>query len=240
VSAERERGARDGARGAAREIEASVRRQRAGVIAATVGLGAAAAAAWWWSARRGGRPCPSWMSWVLDNPYMNSVAGTAAVLDALDLAPDMRVLDAGCGPGRLTIPAAERVGPTGEVVALDVQEGMLARLRTAVAARGLRNVTPVRGTLDSTALAAGMLGGPFDRAFLVTVLGEVADRAAAMRALHAALRPGGLLAVTEALPDPDYQGRRTVRQLTEAAGFELVRARGSWLAFTMVFRRPRA
>lgn len=42
------------------------------------------------------------------------------LLDRLDLAPapGMRVLDAGCGPGRLAIPAARRVGPGGEVVAL--------------------------------------------------------------------------------------------------------------------------
>lgn len=47
----------------------------------------------------------------------------------------MRVLDAGCGPGRLTIPLARQVGPTGEVVALDVQQGMLKRVRKN-AARG--------------------------------------------------------------------------------------------------------
>lgn len=212
-------------------------RRRVAVATAAMSAGAAAAALWWWAARRGGRPCPAWMSWVLDNPYMNSVAGTAAVLDSLDLAPGMRVLDAGCGPGRLTIPAAERVGPSGEVVALDVQEAMLARLRMAVAARGLRNVRPVRATLDSLDVVLPD-AGTYDRAFLVTVLGEVRDPEAAMRGLHAALRPGALLAVTEALPDPDYQSRRTVRRLGEAAGFRLARVRGNGLAFTMVFRKP--
>jgi ubiquinone/menaquinone biosynthesis C-methylase UbiE len=177
------------------------------------------------------------MSWVLDNPYMNSVAGAGAVLDSLDLAPGMRVLDAGCGPGRLTIPAAERVGPTGHVVAVDVQEAMLARLQSAVAARGIRNVRPVRAALDDLE-AVLPDAGTYDRAFLVTVLGEVRDREAAMRGLHAALRPGALLAVTEALPDPDYQSRRTVRRLAEQAGFEFSRVRGNGLAFTMVFRKP--
>ena len=94
------------------------------------------------------------------------------------------------------------------------------------------------GTLDTLndVLPAA---GTYDRAFLVTVLGEVPDGGTAMRALHGALRAGGLLAVTEALPDPDYQSPRTVRGLAVATGFELASARVHWFAFTTVFRKPR-
>ena len=44
---------------------------------------------------------------------------TEAWLDLLELAPGMRVLDAGCGPGLATERLRERVGPTGSVVAVD-------------------------------------------------------------------------------------------------------------------------
>ena len=204
----------------------------AALIAASLAVGAIG---WRVASRRRQLPCPSWLGWLLSNPYTSAVAGSSAVLDRLHLSPGMRVLDAGSGPGRLTIPAAERVGPTGQVVALDVQEVMLRRVQAAAAERGLTNVRTVQGSIEDGQVAAG---GAFDRALLVTVLGEVPDRAGAMRALHAALRPGGLLSVTEMLPDPHYQSRRTVRRLAETAGFRLDRAYGTWLAFTMNFRKP--
>ncbi len=47
------------------------------------------------------------------------------LLDAVALAPGERVVDVGCGHGPTTRRAAALVGPTGEVVGLDVSEAML-------------------------------------------------------------------------------------------------------------------
>lgn len=44
----------------------------------------------------------------------------------------MQVLDAGCGPGRVTVPAARIVGPRGKVVAVEIQERMLEKVRNRV------------------------------------------------------------------------------------------------------------
>src|ERR1041384_6426297 len=59
------------------------------------------------------------------------------------LAPrqDARVLDVGCGTGAFSIPAAERVGPRGRVVGVDLAERLLTRAREKAAARQLANVT---------------------------------------------------------------------------------------------------
>lgn len=55
-----------------------------------------------------------------------------AAMDALDLAAGHRVLDVGCGCGDTVLGLAERVGPTGRVVGLDVSAPMLALARTRV------------------------------------------------------------------------------------------------------------
>ena len=68
------------------------------------------------------------------------VAGSRLLFDRIDLQPGMKLLDVGCGPGRLSIPAAERVGPDGRVVALDVQEKMLSRLQDRIQKLGLENI----------------------------------------------------------------------------------------------------
>jgi hypothetical protein len=62
-----------------------------------------AAGLWWrYAARRRPLPYPAWLAWVLDNPWAERLGGVARILDRLDLAPGMRVLDVGCGPGLLS------------------------------------------------------------------------------------------------------------------------------------------
>ena len=195
---------------------------------------AVGALAWRGASRRRRLPCPAWLGWILENPYTDAVAGSATLLRRAGVEPGMHVLDVGSGPGRLTIPAAERVGLAGGVVALDVQEAMLARVRQKAAARGLANVRTVLGAVETGALDPGA----FDRVLLVAVLGEVPDRERALRALYASLRPDGVLSVTEMMPDPHYQSRRTVRRLAAAAGFQLYQTYGTPVAFTMNFRKP--
>jgi precorrin-6B methylase 2 len=51
-----------------------------------------------------------------------------AIVDALPLSPGLRVLEVGCGPGAAAIEVAERVGPTGHVLAIDRSAKATAQL----------------------------------------------------------------------------------------------------------------
>lgn len=189
----------------------------------------------WWrrASSRRELPCPAWLAWVLDNPVWRGVGG-ARLLDQLDLTPGMRVLDVGSGPGRLSLPAAARVAPRGEVVALDLQPGMLDKLRARAAAAGVTNIRTVLGGAGQGHIEREA----FDRALLVTVLGEIPDRAAALREIHAALKPGGVLAVAEILLDPHFQSRGTLQRLATAAGFQAGVSRGNAAAYTLHLVKP--
>ena len=178
---------------------------------------------------------PPRLTFLFENPIVNGFVGPEQLIRRLDLAPGMRVLDAGCGPGRLTIPLARAVGPGGEVVALDGQREMLEKLQKRLEAEGIGNVRPVR-----TVLGEGALGeGRFDRVVLAMVLGEARDRREAARELYAALVPGGVLSVTEIFGDPDHRRPSTIRREVEAAGFRLSRSFGGFPAFTLNFEKPR-
>lgn len=200
----------------------------------TLGIGVAGALYWGFAVRRYALPCPSWLSWLVENPFMNAVAGAEAILTRLGVEAGMRVLDVGCGPGRLTLPAAQRVGSTGAVTALDIQTDMLRRVQAKLDATHLSHVQLVQGGAGDGCVETNA----FDRALLVTVLGEIPDRSRALREIYDALKPGGVLSVTEVLPDPHYLTAGTVRRLATAAGFEEQAYFGGFPAFSIHFQKP--
>ena len=198
-------------------------------------VGVAAATLVFLRQRRRPIPHPPPLTFLFENPIVGAVVGPELLIERLNVAPGMRVLDAGCGPGRLTIPLARVVGPAGEVVALDGQSAMLTKLQERLEAEGITNVRPLQAGLGE-----GALEGPFDRILLAMVLGEVRDRESAVRELYAALRPGGNLSVTEVFGDPDYRRPATVRREVEVAGFRLVERHGGFPAYTLNFEKPDA
>src|SRR5215204_1300934 len=177
------------------------------------------------------RPIPPTLTFLFENPLVEAFAGSELRVERLGLAPGMRVLDAGCGPGRLTIPVARAVEPTGEIVALDSQR---AKLEHRLEAESITNVRILEAGLGEGALEREA----FDRVLLTFVLGEVRDPEAASRELYAALKPGGILSVTEGFGDPDYRRSASVRREVEPAGFELVESFGGFPVYTLNFRRP--
>jgi ubiquinone/menaquinone biosynthesis C-methylase UbiE len=179
---------------------------------------------------------PPPLTFLFENPVVEFFVGVELLVGRLNPAPGMRLLDAGCGPGRLTIPLARTVGPAGEVVALDGQPAMLAKLEERLRERGITNVQPLLARLGEGELREES----FDRILLPMVLGEVRERQAAMRELHTALRPGGILSVTEVFGDPDYRRAGTVLREAEAAGFRLVERFGGFPAYTLNLEKVRA
>jgi ubiquinone/menaquinone biosynthesis C-methylase UbiE len=185
--------------------------------------------------RRRPIPHPPRLTFLFENRVVDTFVGPGRLIERLEVVPGMRILDAGCGPGRLTIPLARAVGPDGEVVALDGQREMLEKLERRLETEDITNVRPLRAGLGEGALK----GGGFDRVLLAMVLGEVRDRASAVREIYAALEPGGVLSVTEIFGDPDYRRPATVRREVEGAGFRLLRRFGGFPAYTLNFERPR-
>jgi ubiquinone/menaquinone biosynthesis C-methylase UbiE len=79
----------------------------------------------------------------------------------------------------------------------------------------------------------------FDAAYLVTVLGEIADQDAALRELRRVLRPNGRLVVGELFGDPHMVGERSLRRRATAAGLRFERRIGPrWGYFAVLRRAP--
>jgi SAM-dependent methyltransferase len=105
------------------------------------------------------------------------------------VGPGEKVLEVGCGTGAATVPLAEAVGDTGEVVGIDISEPMLTAARQRISQCDQRNVTLLQGD-------AQVYSFPSDRFDLIASRFGVmffADPAMAFRNLLGATRQGGRL-----------------------------------------------
>lgn len=110
----------------------------------------------------------------------------------LALRPGDRVLDVCCGSGASAIPAAVRVGSTGQVLGIDIAESLLQLARDKAQQQGLENIKFQAGDFETL----GFPDESFDAIVCVFGIFFVPDMQAAVRELWRMLRPGGKLAIT--------------------------------------------
>ena len=134
------------------------------------------------------------------------------------------VVDVGCGPGFMTLPAAELVGPNGQVYAVDIEQRMLDLVDKRVAEAGLGNVTTVFNAGEGIAVPDGVA----DFALCGLVLHYCpteAGREALVGDIGRMMKPGGRASFIEHIPQPadderDRMKPETMKNLLERAGFE--------------------
>ena len=122
----------------------------------------------------------------------------AALLDRVGVRPGQRVIDLGCGPAGIIELLCDRVGPTGQVVGLDVDPVVLSRARELASGQGLGCVRIIEGDARRT----GLPSSSFDVVHARTLLVNVPDPAAFVAEMTRLARPGGWVASME----PDLPG----------------------------------
>jgi ubiquinone/menaquinone biosynthesis C-methylase UbiE len=174
------------------------------------------------------RAFPPWFSWFLESKLRLRMLQPQRLVGALPLAPDFTVVEIGSGTGVYARHVRQRVA---RFVGLELQWPLIQTAQERDA-----SLVQVQGS----ALAVPLRAESVDLIYMVTVLGELTDPALALREMHAALKPGGFLAIAEQLPDPDYVSRTRVRMLCEEAGLSFMKVDGAWWSFVATFQRPRA
>ena len=124
------------------------------------------------------------------------MAKRMATQEAAFLLPHLRagmnVLDAGCGPGSITLGLAAAVAP-GKVVGIDIQPSQVEQARALAVQRGVTNVRFEAGNVYELPFP----DGSFDAAFANSVLEHLREPVRALAELRRVLRPGGIAGIRD-------------------------------------------
>jgi ubiquinone/menaquinone biosynthesis C-methylase UbiE len=204
--------------------------KRSGAIGAAAALAVVLGGAIWW--RRNPSACPySQRFWVqAPHPFITR----ERLHRVLEPQAGERVLEVGPGTGYYALPVAQWLAPGGQLDIFDIQQEMLDHTLRRADQAGLTNLNATQG--DAQQLPYD--DATFDRAYLVTVLGEIPDQDAALRELRRVLKPGGRLVVGEIVVDPHFVTSGSLRRRATRAGLDHERTCGSLIGHFTALRRP--
>ncbi|MBN1508638.1 MAG: methyltransferase domain-containing protein [Sedimentisphaerales bacterium] len=159
--------------------------------------------------------CPVWVGYFLASRLRRFLQNPRRILGPYVRA-GMTVLDIGPAMGFFSLPMAERVGPGGKVVCVDVQPRMLDVLRRRAARAGLaaRIQTHVASE-DSLGLEG--YADKFDFALAFAVLHEVPDQTHLLGEVHRLVKLGAPLLLAEPtghVTGPEFE--QTIARAREA------------------------
>lgn len=132
------------------------------------------------------------MAW-LDRPGREEEEKPAVVIEAMGLREGEVVADLGAGSGYFSFRLAAKVGKTGKVLAVDIQDEMLDALRRRATELGVTNVDEVKGSETDPHLPARGV----DVVLMVDVYHELAYPYEVMTNVREALKPGGRVVFVE-------------------------------------------
>jgi ubiquinone/menaquinone biosynthesis C-methylase UbiE len=139
------------------------------------------------------------------------------LLEGVALRPGQRVLDVACGTGIVARLAAPRVAPSGRIVGVDLNAGMLAMARDRASESGLQ-IDFRQGDAAALPFAAA----EFDAVFCQQGLQFFPDKPRALCEMHRVIRPGGVLALSVFAP-PSRFSTALAEALTRHAGAEVAK-----------------
>ena len=182
-------------------------------------------------------PAPASIGRLLDSGYRRRIQPPSQLIERSGIKKGMRVLDLGCGSGAFTPSVARAVGEKGKVYALDIQADMLKQLERKLSKPENRDIKNIK-LIEGNAYELPFDDDSLDLVNMVTVLQEIPDRNRALKDVKRVLKPGGLFAVTELFPDPDYPWKSTTIKLGQSAGFVVDKVSGNLFNYTVRFKKP--
>lgn len=161
--------------------------------------------------------CPWWFLFTFDNPLRKIYQDPLKILSPYINVGDT-VVDLGCGMGYFSIPIAELVGERGKVIAVDLQERMLAGLRgRAEKANLLKRIKTHRCAQDQIGISEEV-----DFVLAFWMVHEVHNSRSFLEQIRVMLKAGGRLLIAEPYIHVSRNKFREIESQLNEAGFSIL------------------
>lgn len=171
---------------------------------------------------------PAEAAWILDTPGRGVILSPETLAKRLPLTSTSQVLEIGPGSGYFSTDVAKRI-PNGCLHLLDLQQAMLDKASAKLTAAKLDNFET--HLADSAELP--FADSKFDVIFMVAVFGEIEQQERFLAEARHVLKHGGILSISEQLPDPDFAKADTIKAKLQKLGFEVTQEFGWPWAYTL-------
>jgi ubiquinone/menaquinone biosynthesis C-methylase UbiE len=176
--------------------------------------------------------CPVALSGSLDNRIRRWLQNPRKILDPY-VKEGMTVLDMGCGPGFFTIEMAMMVGRSGRVIAADMQEGMLRKVKEKIAGTELEE----RVLLHKCEEDRIGVTQPVDFVLLFYMVHEVPDKQHLFKELQSILKPKGQILIVEPPFHVSKSAFEETVRIAEVAGFTVVESPKVFFSRAVVLKK---
>ena len=177
------------------------------------------------------RVCPVALAGILDNGFRRWGQNPRKILGPY-IKEGMTVLDLGCGPGFFSIDIAQMVGRSGRVIATDLQEGMLQKIKDKIRGTELES----RIILHQCKEDKIGVSEKVDLVLAFYMIHEIPDQDKFFNEIRSILKPGGQIFIAE----PSFHVSKTQFEETikkaELAGFMPIAQPKVFLSKTMVMK----
>ena len=161
--------------------------------------------------------CPWWLAYTFDNPLRRFLHDPDALLSPY-VKEGMTVADIGCGMGYFSLAMAAMVGENGQVLAVDIQQKMLRKLRKRARKKGVAgNIRPVLASQDDIKIKE-----PVDFVLTFWMVHETGDIPRFLKQVSSVLKDQGKLLIAEPRMHVPLAKFEQILEQAQDAGFQVI------------------
>ena len=173
---------------------------------------------------------PHQFAFTLLIPLRNIFLSPKQVIKRLELRDDMHIMEVGPGPGYFSFKVAKKL-TLGRLVLADIQQEMLDYAQKRLERK---NITNIEYYLCD-GVNFNFPDASFDRIYMVTVIGEVENKAVYFQEFRRLLKTDGILSISEQAGDPDKMTIEELQEIASESGFQFQKMHGTKRNYTLNF-----
>lgn len=150
------------------------------------------------------------------------------ILKEVDIKPNSRVLDFGCGPGSYIIPVSKTVGVNGKVYALDIHPHAVKKVKNLASKAGLSNIKTICSDCST-----GLQNQEIDTVLLYYIFHMLGDKQKVLLEIYRVLKDDGTLSFS----DHHMKEKDILSAMKESKLFDLYKRNSKTYSFV---KKPQA